>query len=250
MPQPDHFPTIKFLGYKIANITLLEATNWCLAAIKGSNPKLLVTLNPEIIMQAEKLPNTKEALLQADLTVADGVGVLWAAKQFGHKLPERIPGVELMMQLLKEGGSNLKVYFLGARPYVVKKAAANARALYKTQIVGVQDGYFRRPEEEAKIIKNIRESGAHLLLAGLGEGQELFLHQNRNKLNIPLMIGVGGALDILSGEVKRTPIWTRKLGIEWAYRVGLDVKRWHRLPRLIRFVGLVKKAKGFPTKRA
>ena len=236
-------PNIKILGYKIACITLLEATNWCLATIENPEPKLLVTLNPEIIVQAEKLPTTKETLLQADLTVADGVGVLWAAKQFGHKLPERIPGVELMLKILEKAGNNLRVYFLGTKPNVIKKAAENAQKLYNIQIAGVQHGYFKRPEETAKVVSNIRKSGAHLLLAGLGEGQELFLHQNRSGLNVPLMIGVGGALDVLSGEVKRTPVWTRKLNMEWAYRIGLDVKRWHRFPRLIKFVRLVKKTK-------
>ena len=241
--QKSNFSTIEILDYQIASTTLSEATNWCLAAIKNTKPKLLVTLNPEIIVQAEKSPNTKKALLQANLTIADGIGVLWAAKQLGHKLPERIPGVELMMQILKEGGKSLSVYFLGAKPKVVEKAAANAKKLYNIQIAGVQHGYFKRPEETSSIISNIRKTRAHLLLAGLGEGQEFFLHQNRYKLNIPLMIGVGGALDILSGEVKRAPIWTRKLGLEWAYRVGLDVKRWYRFPRLIRFVILIKKAK-------
>ena len=226
MSQLDNFavPIIKILDYEIACITLSEATHWCLTAIKDPKPKLLVTLNPEIIVQADKLSNTKEALLNADLTVADGVGVLWAAKQFGHKLPERIPGVELMVELLEKGGSNLSVYFLGAKPSVVNKAAANAQSLYDIKIAGVQHGYFKQPEEIPKVISSIRKSGAHLLLAGLGEGQELFLHQNRSELNIPLMIGVGGGLDVLSGEVKRTPMWTRRIGMEWAYRIGLDVK--------------------------
>ncbi len=241
---PLDFSTIEILDYQIASITLSEATNWCLAAITGSRPKLLVTLNPEIIVQAERLPNTKKALLQANLTIADGLGVLWAARQFGHELPERIPGVELMMQVLEKGGKGLSVYFLGAKPRVVEKAAANAQKLYDVKIAGVQHGYFKRPEETSRVISNVRKTRAHLLLAGLGEGQELFLHQNRLELNIPLMIGVGGALDILSGEVKRAPIWTRKIGLEWAYRVGLDVKRWYRFPRLVSFVILIKRAKG------
>ncbi len=241
--QLDNFPTIEILGYKVASITLSEATDWCLAAINDIESNLLVTLNPEIIVRAEKLPNTKEALLQADLTVADGVGILWAAKQFGYKLPERIPGVELMIELLEKGGKDLRVYFLGTKPNVIEKAASNAHNLYDTQIAGVKHGYFKRPEETPRVVSDIRKSGAHLLLAGLGEGQELFLHQNCSELNVPLMIGVGGALDVLAGEVKRTPLWTRKLGVEWAYRVGLDVKRWHRFPRLIKFVQLVKQVK-------
>lgn len=231
--------TIAILNYEVACLTLLETVDWCLAAIKDPKPKLLITLNPEIVARAEKSANTKQAILQADLIVPDGVGILWAAKCLGQKLPERVPGIELMLQILEAGGKDLKVYFLGAKAPVVEKAATNAKKYYRTEVVGVQHGYFKDPEELPTIINNIRNSGAHLLLAGLGEKQELFLNQNKQKLNIPLMMGVGGSLDVLSGYVKRAPLWTRKLGIEWVYRIGLDIKRWHRFPRLLKFALLV-----------
>ncbi|QRN81003.1 MAG: WecB/TagA/CpsF family glycosyltransferase, partial [Nocardiopsis sp. BM-2018] len=80
--------------------------------------------------------------------------------------------------------------------------------------------------------------GAQLLLAGLGEGQEAVLAAQRRRWGVGAMIGVGGTLDVLAGVAKRTPTWTRRLGVEWAWRVGLDPARWHRFPRLIRFVGL------------
>ncbi len=227
------------LDYQIARCTLEQAAQWCITAVLKPNPKLLVTINPEIIVQAADDSELKDALKQADLTVADGVGVIWAAKQFGYSLPERVPGIELMMRVLELGGPNLRVYFLGAKPGIAQRAANIAHERFGTVIAGVEHGYFKRPDDVPKITQNIAKSRAQVLLAGLGEGQELFLHQNRNTLNVPLMMGVGGALDVLSGEVKRTPTWTRELGLEWAYRVGLDRKRWHRFPRLLRFVYLV-----------
>lgn len=245
MPEPSlpEFPSANVLGYELASCTLEQATNWCLENVRQASPKLLVTLNPEIIVQAETQPALKEALQSAALTVADGVGVMWAARQFGHRLPERIPGVELVTHILERGGRDLRVYFLGARPGIAQQAAEVAQERYGTQIAGVQHGYFKRPEETSEVIQCVAESKAHLLLAGLGEGQELFLHSYKNDLNVPLMIGVGGTLDVLSGEVKRTPVWTRTLKLEWAYRVGLDRKRWHRFPRLIQFVKLVRASK-------
>lgn len=221
-------------------MTLEEATGWALrAARSGGAPKLLVTLNPEIVVQAASQKALQEALAQADLSVADGVGILWAARRRGVQLPERVPGVELVTRLLERGGPDLRVYFLGAKPGVAARAAEVARERFGTTVAGVQHGYFKRPDDVSAVVRDISESDAQLLLAGLGEGQEFFLHTHRAALGVPLMIGVGGALDVLAGEVKRTPEWTHKLGLEWAYRVGIDPKRWHRFPRLLRFVRLV-----------
>ena len=231
--------TVCVLGFEVAEMTLEQANAWALRAAQGSTPQLLVTLNPEIIIQAQSQVALSDALHHADLSVADGVGIVWAARRRGVHLPERVPGVELMTRLLERGGSDLRVYFLGAKPGVAERAAAVARARFGTTVAGVQHGYFRRPDEVPAVIQAVSESGAQLLLGGLGEGQELFLHTHRAALGVPLLIGVGGALDVLAGEVKRTPEWTHRLGLEWAYRVGSDPQRWHRFPRLLRFVRLV-----------
>jgi len=236
--MPHAPPVIPLLGYRVAVVTLEEAAQWCLQAVRDPRPKLLVTINPELIVQAETRPDLKQALLQAELTVADGVGVVWAARRLGFALPERVTGVELVTHVLKLGGERLSVYFLGAKPGVAEKAAAVAQERFGTRVVGVQHGYFGSDEAPA-VIRRIAESGAQLLLAGLGEGQELFLHQHRQEIGVPLSIGVGGTLDALSGTVRRAPRWMRRLGLEWAWRIGLDPKRWRRFPRLLAFLRLV-----------
>jgi N-acetylglucosaminyldiphosphoundecaprenol N-acetyl-beta-D-mannosaminyltransferase len=235
--------TSTVLGYQVAAITLEQATWWCLQAVNDPVPKLLVTLNPEIIVAAKENPSLEEALQSADLTVADGVGVVWASKRLGQAAPERVPGVELTMKVLEKGGSSLRVFFLGSKPGIAQRAAEEAQRRFGTTIAGCHHGYFKRPDETPGVLKNVRESQAQLLLAGLGEGQELFLHDNRAGLDVPLMIGVGGTLDVLAGEVKRTPLWTQKVGLEWAWRVGFDHKRWYRFPRLLKFVRLVLREK-------
>ena len=232
-------PTAEVLGYRVAVCTLEDTAAWCLRAARAPTPNLLVTLNPEIIVQAQTNPTLREALLSAELTVADGVGVVWAARRSGVALPERVPGVELATRVLERGGSDLNVYFLGAKPGVAERAAAAAAARYGVRVAGARHGYFRRPGEVAGVLEQVRTANPDLLLAGLGEGQELFLHENRAALNAKLMIGVGGTLDVIAGEVTRTPPWTRRLHVEWAYRIGSDPKRWHRFPRLARFVRLV-----------
>jgi N-acetylglucosaminyldiphosphoundecaprenol N-acetyl-beta-D-mannosaminyltransferase len=233
-------PTVRLLEYDVATLTLAGAIERCLDMLERPTPQLVVTLNPEIVVQARADASLAKALANADRTVADGVGILWAARQFGHHLPGRVPGVELMHGILEQGGSDVRAFFLGAKPGVAERASRVAAERYGTIVAGVRHGYFRRPDETPEVLEAVRASGANLLLAGLGEGQERFLHEHRADLGVALMIGVGGSLDVLSGEVQRTPEWTRRLGIEWAYRVGLDRKRWHRFPRLLTFVRLVR----------
>ena len=231
-PNPEPFPRTNVLGYTLAECTLEEAARWCLAAARDPQPQLLVTLNPEIIVQARTNPALQEALLAAALTVADGVGVVWAAKRFGTTLPERVPGVELVGRVLELGGPDLDVFFLGSKPGVAERAAAAARSHYGVRVAGVQHGYFKRPDETPEILKQVRDSGASLLLAGLGEGQELFLHEHRHALGVPLLIGVGGTLDVLAGTVQRTPAWTRRAGLEWALPRRLGPQALAPLPAL------------------
>ena len=239
--QDDAFPeTVNVLGYQLARVDLATATDWALRRCRlRAEPALVVTLNPEIIIQARSDERLETALKSAQLTVADGVGVLWAARRAGQTLPGRVPGVELATRLLQQGGPDLRVYFLGAAPGVAERAAARARDSWGTQVAGAEHGYFDRETEGPAVVDRIADSRADLLLAGLGEGQELFLAEQLSELAVPVTIGMGGTIDVLAGHVRRTPGWTRKLGVEWLWRVGLDRSRWHRFPRLLQFIRLV-----------
>lgn len=229
------------LGHPLDPIDVDEAAQRLLARARGGPVATVVTLNPEIVVRARSDAALADALAAADLSVPDGVGVVWAARRAGLPVPGRVPGVELAQRLLELGGDDLPVYLLGGRPGVAERAAAEVARRYRTRIVGARDGYFA-PEDEAEAARQVAASGARLLLAGLGERQERFLHQQRDRLGPLVAIGVGGTLDVFAGEARRTPAWTRRLGLEWAWRVGLDPARWHRAPRLARFVLLVLRA--------
>lgn len=235
------------LGLPLDAVSLTEARDWVLGAVgvrsgvRGSadgEGRLVVTLNPEIVVQSRSDARLAAALRHADLSVADGVGVAWAARLSGHELPGRVAGVDLVQALLASGGADLPVFLLGARPGVAEAAAANISQRYGTRVVGVHHGYFP-PEQSEEVCSLVRGSGAVLLLAGLGEGQERFLHEHRKLFGTRAMIGVGGTIDVLAGEVKRMPRWTSRFGVEWLFRVLLDPRRWRRLPRLWRFAWLV-----------
>ncbi len=232
------------LGLPVDAVSLEEAASWVLEALRGGRAegepgRVVVTLNPEIVVRAHADPALAEAIRRADLVVADGVGVAWAARRGGVDLPGRVPGVDLVQRVLERGGSDVHAYLLGARPGVAEDAARAVERRFGTRVVGSHHGYFAGPEETAAVVRSVRESGANLLLAGLGERQEVFLHSHAAALGAAAMVGVGGTLDVLAGRARRMPRWTSRLGVEWLFRVALDPKRWRRAPRLWRFAMLV-----------
>lgn len=236
-------PRQDVLGYPLDAVTFSGAADWVLREVaearrSGPSSRLVVTLNPEIVVQAAASPQLAAALRAADLSVADGVGVAWAARRSGTPLPGRVPGVDLAFEVMRRGGGDLRVYLLGAKPGVAERAAAEAASRFGVNVVGSHHGYFDRSAPD-EVLRAVASSRADLLLAGLGEGQELFLHSHAAQLGVGVMVGVGGTLDVLAGEVKRMPAWTRRLGVEWLFRVALDRRRWGRLPRLFRFAAMV-----------
>jgi N-acetylglucosaminyldiphosphoundecaprenol N-acetyl-beta-D-mannosaminyltransferase len=227
------------LDLPVDAVTLPEAAAWVLDAARAGGYRLVVTLNPEIVVGARADPALRWALQAADLSVADGVGIALAARLRGTPLPARVPGVDLVAETLRRGGADVSVFFLGGRPGVAEAAARTASDRYGCHVAGFRHGYFARPAEVPAVCAEVAGSGAQLLLAGLGPGQERFLFENRAALGPLVAIGVGGSLDVLAGRVRRMPAWSSRLGVEWLLRVGLDPKRWRRVPRLLRFIWMV-----------
>lgn len=237
-------PLIPFLDYTLHAGTLAEMITFIGATTiePQPTPALVVTLNPEITMQAEYQPELKAAIAGAQYVVADGIGIVWGVKQLGQAVPERVPGVDLATGLLAHGSEEVRVFLLGGKPGVSERAAATVERDFPVQVAGHHHGYFDR-EDATVVTTMVRESGANLLLAGLGEGQELFLHQHRSEWGVNVMIGVGGTLDVLAGEAKRMPTITQKLRLEWLFRIALDRSRWHRFPRLLAYARFIKQQK-------
>lgn len=225
-------------GLPVDAVTLPEAAAWVLDAALTGGSRLVVTLNPEIVVGARADPALRVALRAADLSVADGVGITLAARLRGKPLPARVPGVDLATETLRLGGAGLHVFFLGGRPGVAKAAAETASNRYGCHVAGFRHGYFARPGDVPAVCAEVAASGAQLLLAGLGPGQERFLFENRDGLGPLVAIGVGGSLDVLAGTARRMPAWSSRLGVEWALRVGLDPRRWRRIPNLLAFTWL------------
>lgn len=181
----------------------------------------------------------------ADLVVPDGAGVLWAGEKAGHPLPGTGDRGGSDHRAFEKGlGHELAGLFPGGNPGVAAKAARKFMEDHGSfSLVGCHDGYFNE-EEEKKIIEDIKKSGAKLLFAGLGvPKQEKWLYAHKEELGV-LSMGIGGVFDVMSGNLKRAPLWMQRNRLEWAYRLYLQLDRIGRmmaLPKFMRAVGKWKK---------
>lgn len=226
-------------------LTMQEVLQWAKEGMGDEKPRLIATANAEMIMQAQEDKELGHILNHADLVVPDGAGVLWAGETLGTPFPERVTGADLSVELLKIASEEgWPVYFLGGAPGVAQKAADRFQKEHgKIQLVGCHDGYFDE-EEEKKIIKDIQKSGAKLLLVGLGvPKQEKWLYHHKDEFGPVLAMGIGGVFDVMSGNLKRAPLWMQKNRLEWAYRLYLQPSRIGRMMAIPKFMMAVKKWK-------
>ncbi len=229
---------VTILGVPVARLTMQGFLTWAVSNIEEGKPTQVVTANAEIIYRAYRDSQLGDVLRQAELVTADGSGVVWASRQLGAPVPERVTGVDLVEQLLALAeGKGWGVYFLGAKPEVVEKAVLNTLTRHKhLKISGYRHGYFTKQENE-EVMSNIDKVKPHILLAALGSPkQEFFIRELLARTEIPLAIGVGGTFDVLAGTVSRAPQWFQRRGLEWLYRLLKDPSRLGRMLALPKFV--------------
>ncbi len=221
------------LGVRFDSVTMAQALDRALALAERGRCAYICTANPEIVWAARKNEALGRALAEADMTLADGVGVVWASRQLGQPLPERVAGFDLMTALLEKTPG--PVYLLGGKPGVAERAAdAIARQYPAVTVAGLHDGYFDDP---APILAEMSAAGPSLIFVCLGSPkQELFMLRARQVLPAGLMIGLGGSLDVLAGDVPRAPERWRRRGLEWLYRLVRQPWRSKRILFLPLFV--------------
>lgn len=230
---------IDVLGVGFDNITKQQAVEKAFELQREHLGRYVVTPNPEIVMLARDDAEMREAVENADLVIPDGIGVIYGAKILGTPLREKIPGIDfttaLMEKMQQEGRS---VFLFGAKPGVAEKARENLSAQYPgLNFVGTNDGYFT---DDGPIIEKINAASPDLLLVCLGAPkQEKWMQRNAECLDVGLMIGAGGSLDVFAGVVERAPEVWQKLGLEWLHRLLKEPQRIGRMMSLPKFLLLV-----------
>jgi exopolysaccharide biosynthesis WecB/TagA/CpsF family protein len=218
----------ELLGLVFDIVTMDKAVAQCLEMCRAPRAShLVVTANASHLCMMRHDPELAMACRAGTLTVADGMSVVWALRALGQPVPERVAGVDLMARLLAMAGQHrLRVYFLGATREVVEALAEHCRAEYPgLEIAGFRDGYFG-PADHGRIVEEIRASGAHMLFVGMPSPfKEIWCERHSERLNVPVIMGVGGSFDVLAGYIRRAPQWMQSLGLEWLWRLLMEPRK-------------------------
>ena len=184
-------------------------------------------VNVSKFVDMKRSPDLQKFVEESDLICVDGMGILLACKLFGISTSGRVTGIDLMEHILnvcsKEG---FRPYFLGSKPEILELMIERLTRKYSgLKIAGWRHGYFEKSEENS-IVKDINETGADCLFVGISSPtKERFLHTHRDKLRVPLQVGVGGAFDVVSGQIKRAPVFMQQAGLEWFFRLAQEPRR-------------------------
>lgn len=195
---------------------------------------VVFTVNPDHLYHLQYNAAFVRAYRAADIITVDSHYVRLALRLQGRPVVNRLPGSDIVPALCARGASNpdVRIFLLGARPGVGLIARGNMNARAGRELVvgahGPSMNFVNDPVEVDEVVKMIDESGANVLLVGLGAPkQEMWIASVRHRLpRVRIMMGVGATIDYEAGAVKRAPMWLRRLGLEWTYRVFTEPGRY------------------------
>ncbi|MFA5413727.1 MAG: WecB/TagA/CpsF family glycosyltransferase [Patescibacteria group bacterium] len=223
---------VNILGVKIDNFTRQDALKKIEDFFSDNLQHYIVTPNPEMVVAAEKDKEFLEILNKADLAVPDGFGLVLASRYLRRPILERIPGVDLMLDICKIAEQkNYSVFLVGAKEGLAKPEEVTEALAKKFPRLKISGDILAREETEENLIKKINLKKPEILFVALGAGrQEKFIANNLTKIpSVKIAMGVGGAFDFIAGKIKRAPSWMRKVGLEWLWRLFMQPWRLKRI---------------------
>lgn len=227
----DAIATSPILGVDVARVTTGQFIQYVTAAARERRRRRVCYVNAANFNLAARDGRFASVLRSADLVYADGQAVVWAERWLGTPLPERVNAGDFFERFCgtcaREG---LKLFFLGSRPGVAERAAGNLVARHAgLQVAGTHHGHFEASESDA-ILGEINRVAPDVLVVGMGAPrQETWVADHIERLDVGVAWCVGALFEYFSGTRRRAPVWMRKAGLEWLFRLVLEPRRlWRR----------------------
>ncbi len=239
---------ISFLNIPVSALTMQETIDVIDEHIGQKKQLHHVVINAGKVVSMQKDPVLFRNVVSSDIINADGQSIVWACRFLGLRIPERVAGIDLMINLLSLAyRKKYKCFFFGAEERIVKQVVEKVSREYSPEIIaGYRNGYYNE-EEETSIAEQITKSGAQILFVAItSPKKEEFLMKNKALLShVNFFMGVGGSFDVFAGFTKRAPRWMQNAGLEWFARFIQEPRRmWRRyLIGNSKFIALVLKAK-------
>lgn len=232
------------LKVPISITTENEIINTIKEKIENNQKFSIVAININKIMLYQKNEEIAKVIKSFDCFIPDGISVVKACPE----LKIRITGVDLLQKICeKHKAIGVRIFLYGAKQDVVTKMKQKLEEKYNgIQIVGIENGYV---QEDGELIQKVNQSKANIIFVAKGSPkQEEWIYKNKDKLNVNIFMGVGGAFDIVSGNIKRAPVWIRNLGMEWLYRILREPqKRLKQIPVMMKYWHLIRREKNRQT---
>ena len=239
-PPPQKPPVAEehVLGVPLALTDYERTLDWMDAAIAHRSKSYLCVAAVHTVMLCQEDRELRDAVLNSDFTVPDGQPLVWAMNALGHDLPSRVYGPDLMEKACARAAvTGVRMYLYGGRNQgALVQLALNLHQRFPgLQIVGGYSPPFREltSEEEDAVAAEINRSRADIVWVGIGQPrQEKWMAQMQERLDAPVMVGVGAAFDFHAGLVPQAPERLQRLGLEWAFRLAHEPRRlWRRYLR-------------------
>ena len=219
--------TDELFGLPLVNAVRADAAEEIVRAAHTGMKKVVNFVNAHCVNVAGQDADYSHALGRSDLLLPDGSGMRIAAKLAGVAMGENLNGTDLFPEICERAADRgLPIFLLGGTYGVSGEAGRTMRALFPAlQVAGSMHGYFDSKDEEL-VIARINASGAKILFVGFGVPlQEKWIERNRHRLDVPVILGVGGLFDYYSGRIPRAPQAIRNVGCEWAWRLAQEPRR-------------------------
>jgi N-acetylglucosaminyldiphosphoundecaprenol N-acetyl-beta-D-mannosaminyltransferase len=240
-------PSFRVLGVRVDAVEMTDAVTRMERLIESRKSGSYVAVTGmHGVAEARQDSRFREILNAAALVVPDGMPLVWLGRW--HRLPihHRVPGAELMAAFCEKTGSRYRHFFYGGAPGVAEDLARRLHQSFRIAVAGTYTPPFRplTEVEESEVAALVGESHPDVLWVGLSTPkQERWMYEHRERLKVPVMLGVGAAFDMNSGRLRRAPEWMRESGLEWLFRLLAEPRRlWKRylvtIPRSIWSISL------------
>jgi N-acetylglucosaminyldiphosphoundecaprenol N-acetyl-beta-D-mannosaminyltransferase len=231
-------PGVEILGVPLALTDYERTMDWMDATIASHGKGYVCVAATHTVMACQEDADLRAAVLNADLVVPDGQPLVWAMNALGHRLSSRVYGPDLMARYCERAATTGTRMFLygGRNQGALVQLALNLRRRHPgLRIVGGYSPPFApmTQEHEDAIVAEINASGADVVWVGIGvPKQEKWMARLRDRLDAPVLVGVGAAFDFHAGLMPQAPHWMQTSGLEWMYRLGHEPRRlWRRYLR-------------------
>jgi len=227
-------PVSHVWGIDYSVVDMQQTLNYIDQLIERRKPSTVITSNLNYAMLCDDNPRLAEFTRKCPVVLCDGMPVFWRSLLNKTKLPGRVAGADLILELAAHSAKKgHRVFLMGGTEGIASQASERLRSLHsRLQIVGVECPPFRplNAIEHEQLLDRIRKAKPDILLVAFGQPKgEFWIEENSEKLGIPVCIQLGASFDFIAGNSKRAPVWLQKMGLEWAYRASYDPKRL--LPR-------------------